>query len=157
MRLSEYHRLPSPVSVQNEFSLVKATDWPYLIENCIHEDIAYLPWSPLGSGMLSGKYLGGARPEGSRWTLVQRQGLFRDNELSRQAVQAYVNLAKQLDITPSQMALAWCKHVDGVTSTIIGATTMSQLNENIEAFDIELDQAALEAIGEILKRFPMPF
>jgi aryl-alcohol dehydrogenase-like predicted oxidoreductase len=157
LRLSEKYSLPKPVSIQNEFSLVKATDWPYLIENCVHEDIAYLPWSPLGSGMLSGKYLNGARPEGSRWTLVQRQGLFRDNELSNQAVQAYVDLAKQLDVTPSQLALAWCKQVDGVTSTIIGATTMSQLKENVEAFDIELDENTLNDVGEILKRYPMPF
>jgi aryl-alcohol dehydrogenase-like predicted oxidoreductase len=157
LRLSEKYSLPKPVSIQNEFSLVKATDWPYLIENCVHEDIAYLPWSPLGSGMLSGKYLNGARPEGSRWTLVQRQGLFRDNELSNQAVQAYVDLAKQLYVTPSQLALAWCKQVDGVTSTIIGATTMSQLKENVEAFDIELDENTLNDVGEILKRYPMPF
>jgi aryl-alcohol dehydrogenase-like predicted oxidoreductase len=76
LRLSEQHNLPRMVSIQNEFSLLHAKDWPYLIEQCIHEDIAYLPWSPLGGGMLSGKYLNGARPEGSRWTLVQRNGLF---------------------------------------------------------------------------------
>lgn len=157
IRLSEKHDLPRPVSIQNEFSLIKSTDWPYLIENCIHQDVAYLPWSPLASGMLSGKYVNGARPEGSRWSLVQRQGLFRDNELSNQAVQAYVDLAKQLDITPSQLALAWCKQVDGVTSTIIGATTMEQLTENMDAFDMTLDEEALNAVTEILKQYPMPF
>jgi aryl-alcohol dehydrogenase-like predicted oxidoreductase len=157
IRLSDKHGLPRPVSIQNEFSLVKAIDWPYLIENCIHEDIAYLPWSPLGTGMLSGKYLGGARPKGSRWTLEQRQGLFRDSELSNQAVSAYVDLAKQLGITPSQLALAWCSQVDGITSTIIGATTLSQLRENIEAFDIVLGDDALNAVIEILKKYPMPF
>jgi aryl-alcohol dehydrogenase-like predicted oxidoreductase len=107
--------------------------------------------------MLSGKYLGGARPKGSRWTLEQRQGLFRDSELSNQAVSAYVDLAKQLGITPSQLALAWCSQVDGITSTIIGATTLSQLRENIEAFDIVLGDDALNAVIEILKKYPMPF
>ncbi|MEC8206669.1 MAG: aldo/keto reductase, partial [Pseudomonadota bacterium] len=85
LRLSEQHNLPRMVSIQNEFSLLHAKDWPYLIEQCIHEDIAYLPWSPLGGGMLSGKYLNGARPEGSRWTLVQRNGLFRDTAQSQAA------------------------------------------------------------------------
>jgi aryl-alcohol dehydrogenase-like predicted oxidoreductase len=157
IRLSDKHDLPRPVSIQNEFSLVKAADWPYLIENCIHEDVAYLPWSPLGSGMLSGKYLGGARPQGSRWSLVQRQGLFRDNELSDQAVGAYVDLAKQLGMTPSQLALAWCKQIDGVTSTIIGATTMEQLKENIQAFEIVLTEDMLQQVGEVFKRFPLPY
>ena len=82
LRLSKQYSLPRMVSIQNELSLLQIKDWPYLLEQCIHENIAYLPWSPLGGGMLSGKYLDGARPQGSRWTLVQRQGLFRDTPQS---------------------------------------------------------------------------
>jgi aryl-alcohol dehydrogenase-like predicted oxidoreductase len=146
-----------PVSIQNEFNLLHIKDWPYLIESCVFEKIAYLPWSPLSSGMLSGKYIGGARPEGSRWTMIQRQGLFRDTAYSDKAVIAYCDLAKKHGMTPSKMALAWCDQVDGVTSTIIGATNMAQLKENIDAFDFLLSDACLADIETVLKQFTAPF
>jgi aryl-alcohol dehydrogenase-like predicted oxidoreductase len=146
-----------PVSIQNEFNLIHIKDWPYLIESCVFEDIAYLPWSPLSSGMLSGKYLGGARPEGSRWTLIQRNGLFRATEHSEQAIIAYCDVAKKHGITPSKLALAWCDQVDGVSSTIIGATKMSQLEENIDAFDLTLTKECLTDIDAVLKKYTAPF
>lgn len=157
LTLSEKYALPKMVSIQNEFNLLHTKDWPYLIENCVHEEIAYLPWSPLAGGVLSGKYLGGARPEGSRWSFSQRNGLFRDTPQVEQAVQTYVNLAKEFEITPSQLALAWCNQVDGVTSSIIGATTMSQLEENIAAFDITLTNEQMQRVTEVLKQYPSPF
>lgn len=157
LKLAEKHTLPRMVSIQNEFSLLHANDWPYLIENCIHEDIAYLPWSPLAGGMLSGKYLGGARPEGSRWTMAQRMGLFRDTENANAAVAAYVEVAKDHGYTPSQLALAWCDQVDGVTSTIIGATKMAQLKEDIDAFSKPLSEQAWNDIMTVFKRYPLPF
>jgi aryl-alcohol dehydrogenase-like predicted oxidoreductase len=157
LRLSEKYDLPRMVSIQNEFSLLHTKDWPYLIENCAREDIAYLPWSPLSGGILTGKYLNGARPEGSRWTYGQRQGLFRDTQYSNAATQAYVDLAQRFDITPAQLALAWCAQVNGVTSTIIGATTMKQLQENINAFKIELSEELIIEINNILKQYPVPF
>lgn len=157
LRLSEQHNLPRMVSIQNEFSLLHAKDWPYLIEQCIHEDIAYLPWSPLGGGMLSGKYLNGARPEGSRWTLVQRNGLFRDTVQSRAAIAEYVEIANAFNLAPSQLALAWCNQVDGVSSTIIGATSMAQLKENIDAFSVQLSDEANDKIADVFNRYPMPF
>ena len=107
--------------------------------------------------MLSGKYLNGARPKGSRWTISQRNGLFRDNEQSQNAIQAYCDVAKKYNMTPSQLALAWCDQVDGVTSTIIGATTMDQLSENIAAFDLCLTDECKSDIEIVLKRYPMPF
>ncbi|RJG42453.1 aldo/keto reductase [Motilimonas pumila] len=157
LKLSEQHKLPRMASIQNEFNLLHAKDWPYLIENCVQEDVAYLPWSPLATGMLAGKYLNGARPDGSRWTFMQRNGLFRDTEQAQQAVAAYVDLANANGYTPSQLALAWCDQVDGVTSTIIGATTMAQLKENIAAFDMPLSDALAEQVQTVLKRFPAPF
>lgn len=157
LKLATLHNLPKPVSIQNEFSLLHAKDWPYLIENCVHENIAYLPWSPLAAGFLTGKYLDGARPEGSRWTITQRQGLFRDTQYSNEATKRYVNVAKQHGLTPAQLALAWCNQVDGVTSTIIGATTMSQLKENLTAFDTALSTQVLADISEVFKQYPAPF
>ncbi|MBQ4833875.1 aldo/keto reductase [Pseudoalteromonas sp. MMG010] len=155
--LAKEHNLPRMVAIQNEFSLVHAKDWPYLIEQCIHEDIAYLPWSPLAAGLLTGKYLNGARPEGSRWSFSQRNGLFRDTPQAQQATQKYLDLAHGNNMTAAQLALAWCNQVDGVTSTIIGATKMSQLKENIDAFDITLSAETLAAIDEIFKAHPIPF
>ena len=149
--------IPYPVSIQNEFSLLHLKDWPYLIEMCELENIAYLPWSPLATGILSGKYLGGQRPEGSRWTLVQRQGLFRDKPAAHEATQRYVEIAKRAGITPSQLALAWCRQVPGVTSTIIGATSLQQLRQNIDAFSVQLNDDTLQQIGEVIREYPFGF
>lgn len=157
LRLSTEHNLPRMVSIQNEFSLLHTKDWPYVIENCVHEDIAYLPWSPLATGVLTGKYLNGQRPKGSRWTLMQRHGIFRDTEHTNAAVQAYVDIAKKHNISPAHLALAWCDQVNGVTSTIIGATTMQQLTENIAAFTQPLSEQVLDDINQVLRQFPSPF
>jgi len=157
LKLSEKYDLPRMVSIQNEFSLLHTKDWPYLIENCVQEDVAYLPWSPLATGMLSGKYLDGARPDGSRWTLAQRNGLFRDTEAAQKAVAAYAQIARQNGFTPAQLALAWCAQIDGVTSTIIGATNINQLKEDIDAFSMPLSEQTLSDINTVLKTYPAPF
>ncbi|MEI4550158.1 aldo/keto reductase [Pseudoalteromonas spongiae] len=157
IELAKEHNLPRPVSIQNEFNLLHAKDWPYLIEHCVHEEIAYLPWSPLATGMLSGKYLNDARPQGSRWTLMQRNGLFRNTETAQQAVAEYCQLAAKLGITPSQLALAWCDKVDGVTSTIIGATTQQQLAENIAAFELNLPDDFMAQVDAIWRKYPLPY
>lgn len=157
LKLSERHTLPRMVSIQNEFNLLHSKDWPYLIEHCAMENIAYLPWSPLAGGALSGKYLGGARPAGSRWTITQRNGLFRDTAAASEAIAAYQGIAEKRGITAAQLALAWCDQVDGVTSTIIGATSLEQLKEDIDAFDIELSGPLKQEILEIIKQYPMPF
>lgn len=157
LNLAKEHNLPRMVSIQNEFSLAHTKDWPYLIEQCVHEDIAYLPWSPLAAGLLTGKYLNGARPEGSRWTFMQRNGIFRDTPNAEQATKQYVELAHANNITPAQLALAWCNQVDGVTSSIIGATSMAQLKEDIDAFDITLSDDVLTGIDTIFRNNPMPY
>lgn len=157
LKLSEKHQLPRMVSIQNEFNLLHSKDWPYLIENCAHENVAYLPWSPLATGILTGKYLNGEIPAGSRWCYTQRNGLFRDTPQVHQAVAAYCHVAKKHGYTPAQLALAWCDQIDGVTSTIIGATNLAQLEENITAFNKPLSTDALADITEVLKQYPMPF
>jgi aryl-alcohol dehydrogenase-like predicted oxidoreductase len=157
LKLSEHHALPRMVSIQNEFSLLHAKDWPYLIENCVRENVAYLPWSPLAGGVLSGKYLDGKFPKGSRWTLEQRNGIFRDTPATHAATAGYVDAAQTYHLTPSQLALAWCDQVDGVTSTIIGATNMAHLKENIAAFKSPLPDEAMKAINLVFKEYPVPF
>ena len=157
LQLSKQHNVPRMVSIQNEFSLLHSKDWPYLIEQCVHENVAYLPWSPLAGGALTGKYLGGKRPTGTRWSMLQRNGLFRDTPQSNQAIAAFIELAAAHSVAPAQLALAWVNQVDGVTSTIIGATSMAQLQQNIGAFSQPLTAAILEDLAQFLRQYPAPF
>lgn len=157
LTLAKKHDLPKMVSIQNEFSLVHTKDYPFVAESCVRNDVAYLPWSPLGAGVLSGKYLDGKIPKGSRWSLSNRHGNFRDQEQTHKAVGKYVEIAKKYKMTPSQLSLAWCNQHNWVTSTIIGATKMAQLKENIDAFDIQLSEEALKEIYAVHREFPLPY
>ncbi len=157
LQLAKDHNLPKMISVQNEFSLIQTKDWPYVTESCVLNDVAYLPWSPLGSGALSGKYAGGARPEGSRWTYEGRHGTFRDQPRVHEAVAAYKAIADKNNITVAQLSLAWCYQLDWVTSTIIGATKMTQLKDNIDAFDVTLNEDTLKEIYEVRRRYAIPY
>ncbi|OBT08533.1 aldo/keto reductase [Vibrio sp. UCD-FRSSP16_10] len=157
LELAEKHSLPKMVSIQNEFSLLCQKDWPYLIEHCHHNDVAYLPWSPLATGLLSGKYANNARPNGSRWSLMNPSSIYRSSALAHEAVAQYCHIANDIGITPAQLALAWCNQVQGVTSSIIGATSLPQLKENISAFDITLDTETCERITQVIKQYPAPY
>ena len=157
LKLSAQHELPRLVSIQNEFGPLHTKDWPFLVENCVHEEVAYLPWSPLAGGMLSGKYANGAVPEGTRWSISNPASLHRNTPTAHEAIAAYAEVAKKHGYTPSQLALSWCDQVDGVTSTIIGATSMAQLKENIAAFDMPLSDDALADFMAVWRKYPMPF
>jgi len=157
MQLAKDHDLPKMVSLQNEFSLIHSKDWPYVTESCEVNNIGYLPWSPLGSGVLSGKYANGKKPKGSRWSFAGRHGNFRDQKLVHKAVKKYVAVAKKHGITPSQLALLWIDQFHWVSSTIIGATTMNQLKENIDAFEMKVTKGLLEDINQVLREYPIPY
>ena len=145
------------VSIQNEFNLLHLTDSPHIIETCELEDVAYLPWSPLAGGVLSGKYREGKRPENCRWTLAQRNGIFRDTAQVSQAVEAYYAVAKKHGLSLTQMTLAWVYRFKGVTSTIIGATSLEQLKTDIEAYELELSEDVLSDIDQVIRLYPVPF
>lgn len=155
--LSKEHDLPAIVSIQNEFNLLHIKDFPYLIEECVMKNVGYLAWSPLSTGILSGKYRNGDKPEGSRWTMLQRNGLFRDTPRTHQAVDALLEVANDHDLTLTQLSLAWVYQFHGVTSTIIGATKLSQLKEDIAAHAIELTEQAQADINAVLRAIPMPY
>jgi aryl-alcohol dehydrogenase-like predicted oxidoreductase len=161
IELAKAHNLPRVTSIQNEFSLLNRSDDPYVAEMCVREDVAYLPWSPLVRGMISGKYRQGARPEGSRWevseNLIKGFKEFRDMPATHEAIDAYIKVSERFGLDVCQMALAFCKHQNFVTSTIIGATTMDQLTMNIAAFDIELSRDALNEIDRVYKQYPLLF
>ena len=157
LRMAAEHDLPKIVSLQNEFSLLHLKDSPYLTEMCAYNDIAYLPWSPLAGGALSGKYADGNKPEGCRWTMVQRNGIFRDTTQTHEAIAAYKEIADRHNLTLTQLSLAWVYQFKGVSSTIIGATSMEQLKEDIDAYEVSLSKQVLEEIALVIKRFPSPF
>ena len=157
IQLSRDYDLPKMVSLQNEFSLIQNKDWPYVIESCEVNDIGYLPWSPLGGGVLSGKYARGKVPKGSRWSFSQRNGVFRDQQGVHDAVKKYVAVAKKHKVTPSQLALMWVDQFPWVSSTIIGATSMKQLKENMDAFDKRVTKTFLKDVDAVLREFPIPY
>lgn len=154
--LAEKHRLPRMASIQNEYSLLCRTfDWD-LAEVALYEDVGLLAWSPLATGLLSGKYAGGARPKGSRWALEKRK-LARDTPRAAEAVSAYGALARAHGLDPCQMAIAFVSSRPFVTSTIIGATTMQQLQSDIAAHDLSLSHEILSKINEIRQIYPAPY
>jgi len=157
LRLADQHGLPRIASIQNEFNLLHLKDSPYVTETCVLNDVAFMPWSPLAGGALTGKYANGAKPEGARWTRSQRNGIFRDTAQSHQAIAAYQAVADKHDLSLTQMCLAWVYQFPAVTTTIIGATSMDNLKENIGAYELRLNDDVLKDIDGVIKRYPMPF
>jgi aryl-alcohol dehydrogenase-like predicted oxidoreductase len=142
-------RLPLPriVSTQNAFSLLNRVYEYGLSEIGFRENVGLLAYSPLAFGHLTGKYLR-KPPANSRLQLFPQFG--RYNKLGVvPAVRAYDTLARESGLTLTQLALAFCKSRFYVASTIIGATTLAQLKENIDAFEVELSAAVLKKIDEI--------
>jgi len=154
LQLAEKNNLPRMASIQNEYSLLCRHFEPDLGEISIHEDCGLLAWSPLSRGMLSGKYLNGARPEGARITIETRPE-HRVHLRTDAAIQAYVDLAKQHNLDPCQMALAFVNNQPFVSSTLIGATNMVQLKSNIESISLTLSKDVYEEIDKIRRAFPM--
>ncbi len=156
LRLSEERGLPRMASIQNEYSLLYRLFEPDMHEIAMAEDIGLLAWSPLATGMLSGKYLNGKRPKGSRWTLLSN-GSARDTLQANDAVRAYMAVAKKHRLDVCQMALAFVNSRPFVTSNIIGATTMQQLKTNIDSVDLVLSPDVLADIDEVRRDFPIPY
>ena len=157
LALAQKHTLPRMVSIQNEYSLLCRLYEPELAEISLRENISLLPWSPLAGGILSGKYFGGARPEGSRITLPGYSGLSRLTPHTQSAADAYTSLAHQHGLNPAQMALAFTLTRPYVASTIIGATTLAQLKTNIAAAHLVLSPEVLEGIEAIYRNYTMPY
>ena len=160
--ICEFHRIakelgvPGPVSLQNSYSLVSRNTDNDIAEALFREKMSLLAYSPLAAGLLSGKYIGGAKPADSRFTLFDNLGARFRKPLVPDAIKAYATLAKQHGITLVQLALGYVASRWFLGSSIIGATTMAQLEEDIAAAQFELDVDMLAAIGEIQARFPNP-
>ena len=148
--------VPAPVTIQNSYSLVSRNVDNDLAEVLFREEMSLLAYSPLAGGMLSGKYLGGAQPPGSRFTLFDTLGVRFRKPMVPEAVEAYVTLAKRRGLSPAQLALGYVKSRWFLGAPIIGATTMPQLEEDIAAAQFELDAEALADIAAVQSRYPNP-
>lgn len=159
LKLAEEKALPRMMSIQNEYSLLCRLFEPDLSEIAMKEDVGLLAWSPLATGMLSGKYLGArdAWPEGARWTLSNRNFNHRNNPIAHQATAAYIDVAKKHGLDPCQMAVAFTLAQPFVTASIIGATSMAQLESNIAAKDVKLSKDVLADIESVRRQYPIPF
>lgn len=155
LRFAEKLDLPRVVSVQNPYSLLNRTFEVGLAEVAHREKVGLLAYSPLGFGVLSGKYLESAAPEGARLTRFPHYDRYSSPE-AQAATEAYVALAREHGMEPPQMALAFCHSRPFLTSTIIGATTMEQLRSNIDSINFHLSDELLEAIEAIHTHHPNP-
>ncbi len=147
--------LPRIISIQNAYSLINRAFEAGLAGGCHHENIGLLAYSPLGFGVLSGKYLRDRKPQG-RLTRFPSFGQRYQKHHVPTAVAAYAEIARSYGVTPAVLALAFVHSRPFTTSTIIGATTLAQLKENIKSAEVTLNNAAFAAIEAIHARFPNP-
>ena len=152
--LAEYLRLarerggPRAASIQNPYSLLNRSFEVGLAEFAHREEVGLLAYSPLAVGVLSGKYLDGARPAGARLSLFSRFQRYTGERIER-AVREYVELARRHGLDPAQMALAYVYSRPFLTSALIGATTMVQLHQNIAAAQLKLPAEVVAGIENI--------
>ena len=147
--------LAPPVSIQNPYSLLNRSFEVGLAEIAHREQVGLLAYSPLAFGMLSGKYRNDQWPEGARLTLFKQFARY-SNPQAIAATEAYCELASERGISPAQLALQFVTTRPFVTSNIIGATTLAQLEENLKSIDVPWDKDLEKALNAIHTRFPFP-
>ncbi|MET0066790.1 MAG: NADP(H)-dependent aldo-keto reductase [Candidatus Thiodiazotropha sp.] len=147
--------LPRLVSIQNPYSLLNRSFEIGLAEIAHRESVGLLAYSPMAFGVLSGKYLDAQKPARARLTRFTRFTRY-SNPQAEQATQAYVALARNHGLSPAQMALAFVTAQPFVTSTILGATDLAQLEENLSSMDLRLSDSLLQEIETIHQRQPNP-
>lgn len=155
LQLAEQHDLPRMVSVQNPYSLLNRSYEVGLAEISCREHCGLLAYSPLGFGVLSGKYLGGQKPSGARLTRYPDYTRY-SNPQAIAATEQYVALARKHNLDPAQMALAYINSRPFLTSNIVGATDMRQLQNNIASIDLTLSDEVLAGIEAIHQQHPNP-
>jgi len=148
LKHAEIKNLPRVQSVQNAYNLLSRSYEVGLSEVSYREKVGLLAYSPLAQGYLTGKYEGGALPDGSRKKLFDRLNRY-ETPGADTAITKYINLAKDAGLDPSHMALAFVNSRPFVTSNIIGATTMEQLKTNIDSIDVTLSEDVLNEIENI--------
>ena len=151
-------------SIQNNISLINPRFLDELLTVCKNENISLLPYSPIGGGVLSGKYNNNFFPEDARFSAymkhenprVQAQATRFVNDKTKAATTKYLELAKEYGISPVTLAVAYSKHFDFVASTIIGARSAGQLDESFAAFKFKIDDELMKKIEDIQKDILYP-
>ena len=156
LEVAKQKNLPRMMSVQNVYSLVNRVFDIGHSEVAIKENCGLLAYSPLAGGRLSGKYIGGTNPKNARYTLWPQRFSRHHTERGEKAIDKYVSLANKYGIPPSTFANAFVNDRPFVTSNIIGATTMSQLKENIDSIDIKLTEEMHSDIADVHLTNPNP-
>ena len=156
LEIAKEKNLPKVVSVQNPYSLVNRTYEVGMSEISIRERAGLLAYSPLAVGYLTGKYRNKKIPKNSRLDLFYENYPRYHNERTYEAVDEYFKISEKYKISLSQLALAFVNSRDFVTSNIIGATTMKQLQENIDSINITLNENVMNEINLIHEKIPNP-
>jgi aryl-alcohol dehydrogenase-like predicted oxidoreductase len=150
-------------TIQNNFSLNNRRFEDALSKVCREEGVSLIPYSPIGGGVLSGKYNGGATPEGARFSsylkLGGRQAAMAKrfvNEKSLAATERYMRIAVDAGISVVTLATAWSKQHDFVASTIVGVSKFDQLADILAAIDLELSPDVMKACDQVTKDILYP-
>lgn len=156
VRIAERENLPKVITIQNPYSLINRTFEIGLSEISIREKIGLLAYSPLGGGLLSDKYLNGNKPDGARYTLWPNYFFRYSHPNTMKAIEKYAELASSNNMTLAQMALAFVNTRNFLCANIIGATSITQLKENINSINIKLSKEVEQEIEKIHLEFPNP-
>lgn len=140
--------IPRPLTIQNPYNLLNRTFEIGLSEICYRERLAMLAYSPLGFGLLSGKFHKGTDTPNDRINKFKRLARY-NGELSWKATETYIKIAEENNLSPAQIALAFVNSRGFVTSNIIGATSMHQLKEDIDSINVSLDKSVLSKIDNV--------
>ena len=150
-------------TIQNNFSLNNRRFEDELAQACRHEGVSLIPYSPLGGGVLSGKYQGGAFPEGARFSAYAKiegrhQTMLRRfiNEKSLTATERYMAIAAEAGMSPVTLATAWSKQHEFVASTIVGVSKADQLPDILAAADLTLSDDVMAAINKVSREILYP-
>lgn len=157
LEIAKAEGFPRIVSVQNEYSLMYRHHDLDLAELSHHEQVGLLSYSPIACGLLSGKYSGGAIPAGSRRDVSSKELGGRMSESTLACADDYVALARAHDLDPVQMALAFCISRPFMASTIIGATSLDQLDTALGASDVTLSAEVMNGIADLHRKWPFPY
>ena len=155
LHLAETRGWPRVASIQNPYNLLNRSFEVGLAEIAIREEVGLLAYSPLAFGVLSGKYENGARPASTRLSLFERFQRY-NNPQARRAASAYVALAREHGVDPAQLALAFVTRQPFVTSNILGATSLEQLDSNLASLELTLSDELLAGIERIHTEQPNP-
>lgn len=155
LSIAEQHNLPRVMTVQNEYSLMQRIFDLDFAELAHNERVGLLAFSPLACGMLTGKYDNDEIPAGSRRS-INKDLTGRLSDKSIPAMKRYVALAREHNLDPAQMALAFCMTRPFMASVIFGATSMAHLKNNLEAANLVLNDKVMQGIAEIYRDYPVP-